>query len=327
MASYHSIVSMKTISIALLFISFTGSTFAQAKLPAIFRWQDKAAKKHLLKYVKHDTLLATTEATLHITYNNDPLKPYLLLLHGMGANARTNWSSQIKPLSKEFNLILPDLIYFGESTSNSQNYSVEFQVEQIHEAILKLGISQQINVMGFSYGGLVAAIYNQLHQPTVNKLIILDGPVKFFSGQMADSLASMVGVNGMTNVIVPTNIAQFNGMTKAVMSRSLPVTKSMKRKMIKYFFAPTKAIRDQQMNYLLEHQLTYQTYNYNLDKTPTLLIWGQKDGAVPVSVGIDLHQAFPATTQLILFPKAKHDVHFRDYKKVNKVVINFIKSN
>lgn len=316
---------MKALLTALLFFSFTYSLFAQDKLPAIFRWQDKVAKKHLLKFVKHDTLIATKEATLHITYNNDSLKPYLLLLHGMGANARTNWSSQIKPLSKEFNLILPDLIYFGESTTNSQNYSVEFQVEQIHEAILKLGITQKINVMGFSYGGLVAAMYNQLHQPTVNKLIILDGPVKFFSGQMADSLATMVGVNGITNVIVPTTIAQFNGMTKAVMSRSLPVTKNMKRKMIKYFFAPTKAIRDQQMNYLLVHQHTYQTYNYNLDKTPTLLIWGKKDGAVPVSVGKNLHKAFPATTQLLLFPKAKHDVHFRNYKKVNKAVINFIK--
>ena len=36
------------------------------------------------------------------------------MLHGMGANARTNWASQVKALSKHFNLILPDLIYFGK---------------------------------------------------------------------------------------------------------------------------------------------------------------------------------------------------------------------
>lgn len=315
---------MRLFVLSFLFLSYFLAAVSQTKTPLIFRWQDKSSKKHLLKFVKHDTLLAMKESTLHISYSKDSSKPYLLMIHGMGANARTNWSSQIKDLSKKFNLILPDLIYFGESTSASQNYSVEFQVEQIHNAILKLGINNKINVMGFSYGGLVAAMYNQLHQPTVNKLIILDGPVKFFSGQMADSLATMVGVTGITNVIVPTTIDQFNGMTKAVMSRFLPVTKNMKRKMIKYFFAPTKAIRDKQMNYLLEHQSTYQNYNYNLDKTPTLLIWGEKDGAVPVSVGKELHKAFPETTQLLLFPKAKHDVHFRDYKKVNKAIINFI---
>lgn len=298
---------------------------AQTKTPAVFRLQDKYARKYIKKYVRYDTLIQTNAATLHINYSNDSLKPYLLMLHGMGANARTNWSSQIKPLSKEFNLILPDLIYFGESTTASENYSVEFQVEQIHQALQKLGIRTKINVMGFSYGGLVAAMYNQLYQPEVNKLIILDGPVKFFSGQMADSLATMVGVHGMTNVIVPTSIIEFNGMTKAVMSRSYPATKNIKRKMIKYFFAPTKVIRDKQMNYLLDHENKYQNYNYHLDKTPTLLIWGEKDGAVPVSVGKELHKAFPTTTQLLLFPKAKHDVHFREYKKVNKAVINFIK--
>ncbi|MCZ8284704.1 MAG: hypothetical protein O9353_04540, partial [Bacteroidia bacterium] len=101
----------------------------------MFRWQDKHARKHLKKYIAHDTLIRTSAARLHISYNSDPKKPYLLMLHGMGANARTNWSSQIGPLSNHFNLILPDLIWFGESTSDSNNYSVEFQVLQIHEAL------------------------------------------------------------------------------------------------------------------------------------------------------------------------------------------------
>lgn len=325
MVKNDSTLSMKTIVLGLLFLCSLFSAVSQTKTPAMFRWQDKYARKYVKKFIKHDTLIPTDNAILHISYNNDSLKPYLLLLHGMGANARTNWSSQIKPLSKAFNLILPDLIYFGESTTSSGDYSVEFQVEQIRQALLKLGITKKINVMGFSYGGLVAAMYNQLYQSEINKLIIIDGPVKFFSGHMADSLANMVGVNGLNNVIVPTTIAEFDGMTKAVMSRAFPVTKRMKRKILTYFFAPTKTTRDKQMSYLIERQQKYQSYNYNLDKTLTLLIWGEKDGVVPVSVGKDLHNAFPATTQLLLFPKAKHDVHFRDYKKVNKAVINFIK--
>ena len=291
----------------------------------MFRWQDNFAKKSIHKYIKYDTLIKTSDAIIHIHYNNDPSKPYLLMLHGMGANARTNWSSQVKALSKEFNLILPDLIYFGESTSTSNNYSLELQVEQIHEALVKLGITSKINVLGFSYGGLTAAMYNQLHHEDVIKLIIIDGPVKFYSGQLADSLANLVGVNTIKNVIVPTTIQEFDGMKKAVMSRGFPATKKLKRKIINYFFIPTKAIRDAQMDYLFKRQSIYQAYNYNLDKTPTLLIWGKKDGAVPISVGYNLHHAFPKTTQLLVFPKAKHDAHFREHKKLNKAVIEFIK--
>jgi pimeloyl-ACP methyl ester carboxylesterase len=243
----------------------------------------------------------------------------------MGANARTNWGSQVKELSKHFNLILPDLIYFGESTSASNNYSIELQVEQIHEALIKLGVSSKINVMGFSYGGLTAAMYNQLHHDDILKLIIIDGPVKFYSGQLADSLANLVGVKTIKNVIVPPTISDFGGMQKAVMSRGFPATKKLKRKIINYFFMPTKTIRNAQMDYLFERQTIYQAYNYNIDKTSTLLIWGEKDGAVPVSVGNNLHRAFPSTTQLLIFPKAKHDAHFREYKKVNKAVIDFLK--
>lgn len=316
---------MKNSVLSFLIVLFCLNLFSQNKVPAIFRWQDKYAKKNIKKYVTYDTLIKTSEANIHISYSNIPSKPYLLMLHGMGANARTNWSSQIKALSKDFNLILPDLIYFGESTSSSENYSVEFQIEQIHEAILKLGITSKLNVMGFSYGGLTAAMYNQLYQPEVIKLIIIDGPVKFYSGELADSLANVVGVKTIKNVIVPSTIEEFNGMQKAVMSSTFPFSKKMKRKLLRFFFMPTKIVRDKQMDYLFQRQAIYQNYNYNLDKTQTLLIWGKKDGAIPISVGYNLHQAFPNTTQLIIYPKAKHDAHFRNSKQLNKAVIEFLK--
>lgn len=306
---------------------WTSSALAQSQKPWLFRWQDRHALNHLRKYLHHDTLLATSEATLHISYNTDPGKPYLLMLHGMGANARSNWGSQIGPLSKHFNLILPDLIYFGESTSASGNYAVEFQVQQIHEALLKLGICDSLHVMGFSYGGLTAAVYNGLYQPSVRKLVIVDGPVKFFSAHMADSLANSVGVNSINNLIAPTSIAEFNGMMKAVISSSFPFGKGMKRRIIRYFFMPTKALRDQQMNYLIAHQVHYQAFDYALDRTPTLLIWGGQDGVIPVSVGKALHAAYPQHTSLLIFPSARHDAHFKEHKALNRAVISFLEHN
>lgn len=309
----------------LLFLFAAHTIFAQSKQPLMFRWQDKHARKHLKKYIAHDTLINTSAAVLHISYNTDPKKPYLLMLHGMGANARTNWSSQIEPLSKHFNLILPDLIYFGESTSASQNYSVEFQAQQIHEALQSLGIADSLHVMGFSYGGLCAALYNELYQPQVRKLIIIDGPVKFFSARMADSLASAVGVKGMNNVVTPTTIEGFDGMKQAVVSSWFPATKRLKRKVINYFFLPTKATRDLQMNYLVANEQHYRNYTYRLDKTPTLLIWGAKDGVIPLSVGKALHASYPASTRLLVFPKAKHDAHFKERKALNKAVVAFLK--
>jgi pimeloyl-ACP methyl ester carboxylesterase len=298
---------------------------AQKTAPYIFRVQDKQAKKHTHKYLQYDTLITTSQAVIHVSYNISNNKPYLLLLHGMGANGRSNWYNQIASLSKHFNVIMPDLIYFGESFSNSKNFSVEFQAKQLYEAIEKLGIKQKINVMGFSYGGLTTAVYNQLYNTQINKLIIIDAPVKFYSGELADSLAKQVGVSNINRVIVPETINDFNGMKKAVMSSNFPLSKNMKRKIIKYYFDAHREVRYAQMNYLIEFQEKYQSYNYNLDKTKTLLIWGSKDGVIPPIVGQKLNQQFSSTTQLIIFPKAKHDVHFSDTKKLNQSVIDFLK--
>lgn len=316
---------LKHILYFLLLIS-CHSIHAQSDLPWAFRWQDKQAKKHIHKYIEYDTLIATSSATIHLHYNPiDTTKPTVLMLHGMGLNARTNWYNQVEPFAKEFNVIMPDLIYFGESTSNSKDYSIEFQVKQINEAIENLKLSQPLTVIGFSYGALTAAVYNELFPKKINKLIIIDGPVKYFSGTMADSLAKAVGVVNLGNVVVPTTIKEFDAMQQAVLSKPISISKRMKEKVIKYVFLPYKPIRDEQTNYLLKHQITYQSYNYNLNTTPTLLIWGEKDGIVPLKVGEALHHNFPKTTKLITYPNAKHDAHFSETEKVNKEMIDFIK--
>ncbi|MCC6370796.1 MAG: alpha/beta hydrolase [Bacteroidia bacterium] len=299
-------------------------THGQNKIPFIFRQQEIRTAKNIARFIQHDTLVHTDSSIVHIHYSNTGGKPYLLLLHGMGVEAKSNWYRQIKELSQHFNLILPDLIWFGKSKTTTKNYSIEFQVNEIHSAISKLNLKTKMHVMGFSYGALAAAMFNQLYHDEVNKLIIIDGPVKYFSGKMADSLAQNAGVKSMCNLIVPQNLSEFKATQKAVMSQHLPFTKKIKRQMISLYFEPSVTSRMAQINYLIKNESNLQGLNYNLDITPTLLIWGGKDGVVPLSVGQSLNKRFPATTRLLVFRKAKHDVHFRCYKKLNKEVIKFL---
>lgn len=308
-----------------LFIGLHNQYFSKDKTPVIFKWQNKFAEKHIRKYIEKDTSVKTSQAQIHIHYSKKRDKPYMLMLHGMGMNARTNWYNQIEPLSKEYNLILPDLIYFGESTSGTQDMSVEFQVQQIREAITKIGINEPIYIVGFSYGGLTAAMYNELFHEQVKKMVIIDGPVKYFSADMADSIAHSYNVKHLGDVVVPTTIKEFDAMQLAVMAKPIKVSTKMKNKIITHLFLPTKPIRVKQLEYLTEHQKRYQNYTYNIDKTPTLLIWGEKDGIIPKSVGIALNQHYPNTTTLLLLPKAKHDAHFSESEKVNKEITEFIK--
>lgn len=312
--------------VVLLFILCCGSCLAQEQAPLIFRQQEKYVNKIIHRHLKTDTIVETSEASIHLYFATTSNKQYLLLLHGMGANAASNWFKQIPYLSKHYNLIAPDLIYFGKSTSKSNDFSPEFQAKQINELMRKLNITGPIHVMGFSYGGLVAAVYNQLFHDNVEKLIIIDGPVKYFSGQMADSCARFFGASGIAALLAPQTIKDFNSLKRAALSRNMPIPKGIKKKLIAHFFAPYVDIRKQQIDYLFRYQQRYQNYNYNFPSTSTLFVWGAKDGVVPLSVGKALNAAYPAKSQLLVFKKAKHDAQFRYSKKLNKAIADFLKN-
>jgi pimeloyl-ACP methyl ester carboxylesterase len=297
----------------------------QTKAPFVFRYHTKHLIKKFHKHLKYDTTIATSKAKIHLYYSNDITKPFLLMLHGMGAEAKINWDKQIKCLSKHYNLIIPDLIYFGESTSNENDFSLDFQVTQINEVLKLLHISKKINVMGFSYGGLCAAYYNELYTNEINKLIIINGPVKYFSINAADSLAKIAGAENITNLLAPQTLNDFNSLLKAGVSKKIVITKGIKKKIMTHYFSPNLEFRKLQIKSLVNDQLKLTNINYGIDKTPTLLIWGAKDGIVPLSVAKLLHLNFAKTTNLIIYKKAKHDVHFRYPKKINKQIINFLK--
>jgi pimeloyl-ACP methyl ester carboxylesterase len=317
---------MKFKLVIIIFFIFRSNYFySQTKTPFIFRYHTKHLTKKFHKHLKYDTIINTSRAKIHLYYSNDTVKPYLLMLHGMGAEAKENWNKQIKTLSKHYNLIVPDLIYFGESTSTENDFSLDFQVIQLNEVLQQLSISKKINVMGFSYGGLCAAYYNEVYPDRVDKLIIIDGPVKYFSIHRADSLAKVAGANDINNLLAPQTLNDFNSLLKAGVSKKIFITKGIKKKIMRHYFTPNLEFRKLQIKSLVNVQAKLTTINYGIDNTPTLLIWGEKDGIVPLSVAKLLHLNFPNTTKLITYKKAKHDAHFRYPKEINNQVINFLK--
>ena len=93
---------MKKIICLLPLVFFFFILNAQNKTPPLFRWHNHHLKKYTKKHLQIDTFISTSSAVIHIHYKKDSLKPYLLMFHGMGLNARSNWSAQVKSLSKVF---------------------------------------------------------------------------------------------------------------------------------------------------------------------------------------------------------------------------------
>ncbi|KAL5995339.1 hypothetical protein ACLOJK_025397 [Asimina triloba] len=100
-------------------------------------------------------------------------RPTLVLVHGFGGNAKWQWVHQIRALTDSFNVYVPDLIFFGDSVSDSDERSVEFQARCVAEGLKRVGL-RRYSVSGISYGGFVAYwMAVALGEEVVEKVVIL----------------------------------------------------------------------------------------------------------------------------------------------------------
>jgi pimeloyl-ACP methyl ester carboxylesterase len=100
----------------------------------------------------------------------------LLLIHGFGADALWQWHRQIRPLADSgFRVVAPDLLWFGGSVPHDPLYAVEDQVNTVLQLMDHLGI-EKCDLLGVSYGGIVAFDIATRHPERVSRLILVDSP-------------------------------------------------------------------------------------------------------------------------------------------------------
>jgi len=119
------------------------------------------------------------ETTVHFwaPANRTAQKPSVVLIHGFGPAAIWQWRQQVQFLAPHFNVYVPDLIFFGGSTSKSSERSETFQAASVGKLLDKLKV-EKFQVVGTSYGGMVA--YNlakMFGEERVEKVVIASSGV------------------------------------------------------------------------------------------------------------------------------------------------------
>lgn len=90
----------------------------------------------------------------------EPRLPPLLLIHGFGPRATWQWRCQVGPLSRQFYVIVPDLLGFGGSSWDSPSAPPPSEATQAAALAALLdsveGLKgKRVAVAGTSYGGFV----------------------------------------------------------------------------------------------------------------------------------------------------------------------------
>jgi 4,5:9,10-diseco-3-hydroxy-5,9,17-trioxoandrosta-1(10),2-diene-4-oate hydrolase len=96
----------------------------------------------------------------------------VIFLHGAGAGAVT-WYPSIGTVSKNFHVVAPDIVGYGESDKPNASYNRPFFSKWLKDFLIEMKISQA-HIVGLSQGGAIALQFTIDYPEMVDKLVLVD---------------------------------------------------------------------------------------------------------------------------------------------------------
>jgi pimeloyl-ACP methyl ester carboxylesterase len=226
-----------------------------------------------------------TDKTIHyFTTVIHPKQQTIVLLHGFGADAKLQWTKTAKILSKKYNVIFIDLAFHGKTKSLIVDYSFDYQAAIVKEVLENEKITTKVNVLGNSYGAMVASFFAENYPELIDKLILNDALTCLFTTKIADSVATQFRVNSLYNLLNPLNVNELKKTCKVVFFKKIFVPKFIAKSVIKDYFLPKENINLQLFNYIIENEKLLSRFP-KLNPQKTFYIWGSHDPLIPKYTG------------------------------------------
>ena len=145
----------------------------------IEKFNEKKLQKEIEKFEigSKKLFISTVETTVcwRIWGKGQPI----IFLHG-GYGSWRHWIKQVTYLSKNYQILVPDMPGFGESSDLKSDHTPENISLNLYQTFRKLNITDldNINLVGFSFGGLISGhlSYQFLKKGIELKNLILVGP-------------------------------------------------------------------------------------------------------------------------------------------------------
>ena len=242
----------------------------------------------------------------------------LVLLHGFGANKDT-FTRVARFLTPHYRVIIPDHIGFGESSRpQDADYSTGVQAVRIRTLAKALGITK-LHLGGNSMGGQISMMYGALYPDEVKSLWLLD-PGGIWSAPPGELYNMIKTTKG--DPLMARSEDEFAKIFALVMADPPFIPRPMLNVIAK------ECIR----NYELEKRIFKDLFTDSMEKyvtglkTPTLIVWGDKDRLINPSTAEVLHKLMPRS-EVIIMPGVGHAPMLEqprksaeDYLKFRKVL-------
>ena len=245
----------------------------------------------------------------------------LVLIHGTGASLHT-WEGWVKALKDNHRIITFDLPAYGLTGPNAQgDYSQDYYVEFVEKLLSKLGVKKCV-LGGNSLGGGITWAYALAHPERVKKMILVDAggyPMTSKSVPIAFQLARLPVLSSLFKYVTPRSIIE-----KSIHNVYVHDERITDELIDRYY---DLALREGNRKAFIERmKVSITSDKYLKIRTltmPTLIIWGQQDELIPLTVGEQFHQDL-ANDTLLIFKDLGHTPMEEDPENTVMAVKNFL---
>ena len=229
--------------------------------------------------------------------------PPVVLLHGWGGRIES-MAPVARCLDRDFRVVALDLPGFGEAPAPEAVWGTPDHAEFVADVVEKAGV-RRAHFVGHSFGAKTALYVAATHPGLVDKLVL-------------------VGSNG-----VPARVSPITRLKRAAAGAA---------RAARFFGPPGRRLRDAIYRRIASDdyraagplrpmlvRTVREDFSHLLPlvKSPTLLVWGADDDAVPVSVGRAMETAIP-DAGLVVFEAAGHFCYLDQPERFCRVLRQFL---
>jgi pimeloyl-ACP methyl ester carboxylesterase len=236
----------------------------------------------------------------HVRDSGAKETPAVILLHGFGASLHT-WEPLARALSADYRVIRFDLPGFGlTGVDPSGDYTDARSVQVLGALMDRLGLARA-SLIGNSIGGKIAWNFAALHSDRVDKLVLIS-PDGFASpGFEYGKKPHVPAIVSLMRYALP--IFMVRQSLAPAYGNPAALTDELVTRYRDLMLAP--GVRGAMIARMEQVMLADPVPMLRQIRAPTLLLWGEKDGMIPVTNAADYLKALP-DARLVTFPKLGH---------------------
>lgn len=302
--------------VLMLLFSLISSQVYKLSEKHIGKKMDKGAMKLYTTFVKGDSIEY---------WDNSRDKPVIVLVHGFGASTKYQWFKQVEWLSKNYRIIMPNLLHFGNTRPGAPKYKVSDQVEMVESLIDHLNIDKY-TLCGVSYGGLISMELAVKFPLRVERLIAFDAPVKYIHKSDVENVKERFDVASIEELFAPNDERGLKKLMYLATSKKIIFPASWMREFYNELYAVNLEDKRKLITELINGLEEYASHDYPLEM-PVLLIWGSNDPVVPSERSQLLQEHIGENAKCVVIKNGGHMPNLTKTKIFDKVIKDFLLIN